>query len=157
MILASAGLTRLGLADRIRAYLDASRFLPAVGQGALAVECASDRADVIAAVAPLRHHPTLLAISAERAFSRALSGSCHTPIAGYAVFRDGALWLRGLLALRDGTAVMRGERAVPIDANDGDPAVAEALGRTLADEFIARGAARFVAAAGPTDPSSFAV
>jgi hydroxymethylbilane synthase len=156
MILAAAGLNRLEQNHRIAALLDPADFLPAVGQGALAIECATDREDVIAAVAPLMHVPTLLAVTAERAFSRALSGSCHTPIAGYAMFRDGELWLRGLLATRDGSDVMRGERSVALDAEHGDLAVADALGRALADEFKARGAARLLAQAGPADASAFA-
>ncbi|HTP99078.1 MAG TPA: hydroxymethylbilane synthase [Casimicrobiaceae bacterium] len=148
MILAAAGLNRLGQNHRIAALLDPADFLPAVGQGALAIECAADRTDVIEAVAPLIHHPTLLAVTAERAFSRSLTGSCHTPIAGYATFRDGQLWLRGLLATRDGTDVLRGERSVTLDADTGDTAAADALGRELGEEFKARGAAAILAAAG---------
>jgi len=148
-ILAAAGLNRLEQNHRISALLDPADFLPAVGQGALGIECAADRPDVVAALAPLNHHPTLLAITAERAFSRALGGSCHTPIGGYATFRDGALWLRGLLATRDGSEVLRGERSATIDAGTGDLAAADALGRALADDFQARGASRFLAAAEP--------
>jgi hydroxymethylbilane synthase len=146
MILAVAGLNRLEQGHRIAASLEPDQFLPAVGQGALALECVSARADIIAALAPLVHRPTLLAVTAERAFSRALSGSCHTPLAGYATFRDGELWLRGLIANREGTDVLRGERTAPLDADHGDLAVADALGRALADEFKARGAERFLAA-----------
>jgi len=148
MILAAAGLNRLGQNHRICALLDPADFLPAVGQGALAIECAVDRPEIIEAVAPLMHHPTLLAVTAERAFSRSLTGSCHTPIAGYATFRDGQLWLRGLLATRDGTDVLRGERSVTLDADTGDTAAADALGRELGEEFKARGAAAILAAAG---------
>jgi hydroxymethylbilane synthase len=144
MILAAAGLNRLEQNHRISAYLEPGDFLPAVGQGALAIECSLDRPDVIAAVAPLMHHPTYLAITAERAFSRALAGSCHTPIAGYAVFRSGELWLRGLLANREGTDVLRGERTVALDADAGDVAVADRLGRDLAEDFKTRGAARLM-------------
>ncbi|MFO1312527.1 MAG: hydroxymethylbilane synthase [Burkholderiales bacterium] len=144
MILAAAGLNRLEQNHRISAYLDPADFLPAVGQGALAIECAEDRPDVIEAVAPLMHHPTHLAIVAERAFSRALSGSCHTPIGGYAVFREGDLWLRGLLANREGTDILRGERSVALDAEKGDIATAERLGQDLAEDFKSRGAARFM-------------
>lgn len=146
MILATAGLNRLEQGHRIAACLEPEQFLPAVGQGALALECATARTDIIAALAPLVHRPTLLAVTAERAFSRALSGSCHTPLAGYATFRAGELWLRGLLAVRDGSDVMRGERAVPLDPDHGEASVADALGRALADDFKARGAARFLAA-----------
>ena len=154
MILAAAGLNRLGQNHRISALLDPADFLPAVGQGALAIECVTDREDIVAAVAPLTDTATLLAITAERAFSRALSGSCHTPIAGYATFREGELWLRGLLAVRDGSDVMRGERSVALDSQSGDLARADELGRALADEFKSRGAARLLAAAeGPSNPA----
>jgi hydroxymethylbilane synthase len=144
LVLAAAGLNRLEQNHRIAAYLDPADFLPAVGQGALAIECAEDRADVIDAVAPLMHHPTYLAIIAERAFSRALAGSCHTPIAGYATFRNGELWLRGLLANREGTDILRGERSVALDADAGDVASADLLGRDLAEDFKSRGAERFM-------------
>ena len=140
IILAAAGLKRLGFGDRIASLLDPEDSLPAVGQGALALECRADRADVIAALAPLADAATTLATTAERAFSRALSGSCHTPLAAHATHRHGALWLRGLLASRDGKEVMRGER----EAQIADAVAADALGRALADEFIARGAGRLV-------------
>jgi hydroxymethylbilane synthase len=146
MILAAAGLNRLEQNHRISALLDPAQFLPAVGQGALALECSSARTDIIDALAPLIHMPTLLAITAERAFSRTLSGSCHTPLAGYAMFRDGELWLRGLIANREGTEVLRGERTVALDAERGDKATAEALGRALGEDFLSRGAARFMTA-----------
>src|SRR5437764_11590256 len=84
MILAAAGLKRLGLADRIRALLEPDDSLPAPGQGALALECRADRGDVISALSPLSDLGTVLATTAERAFSRALSGSCTTPLAAYA-------------------------------------------------------------------------
>ncbi len=142
IILAAAGLKRLGFAARIASYLDPDESLPAVGQGALALECRADRADVLAALAPLADRDTTLATTAERAFSRALSGSCHTPLAAHAVFIGGELWLRGLLASRDGAEVLRGDRRAPC----GDPKAADALGRALATEFLARGAARLVAA-----------
>lgn len=145
-ILAAAGLNRLEQNHRISALLDPADFLPAVGQGALGIECATDRPEIVAALQPLIHHPTLLAITAERAFSRALSGSCHTPIAGFATFRGGELWLRGLLAVREGTDVLRGERSIVIDAATGDIAAADALGRALAGDFMAQGAARFLEA-----------
>jgi hydroxymethylbilane synthase len=79
--------------------------------------------------------------SAERAFSRTLSGSCHTPLAAHGVFMLSELWLRGLLASRDGSDVMRGERRAPVAELE----VAEAMGQDLAEEFLARGAARLIA------------
>ncbi|MET0683214.1 MAG: hydroxymethylbilane synthase [Casimicrobiaceae bacterium] len=141
IILAAAGLKRLGLSARIASYLDPEESLPAAGQGALAVECRADRADVLAALAPLADRDTTLATAAERAFARALSGSCHTPLAAYAVFVHDELWLRGLLASRDGGEVLRGDLRARCD----DAPAADALGRALATEFLARGAARLVA------------
>ena len=143
IILAAAGLKRLGYGARIASYLDPDESLPAVGQGALALECRADRADVVAALAPLGDPDTALATTAERAFSRALSGSCHTPLAAHAAWREGVLWLRGLVASQDGREVMRGERESPAV----DAAGADALGHALAGEFLARGAARFIVAA----------
>jgi hydroxymethylbilane synthase len=142
MVLACAGLRRLGLEHRISAILEPEEFLPAVGQGALGLECCAGRADVVAALAPLADPPTIHAITAERAFSRRLAGSCHAPIAGFATFRAGGeLWLRGLVANREGTDVIRGERSATVD----DVAGAEALGIALGDDFLARGAARLTA------------
>jgi hydroxymethylbilane synthase len=140
IVLAAAGLKRLGFAKRIASLLDPEESLPAVGQGALGLECRADRPDVIAALAPLADAETTLATTAERAFSRALSGSCHTPLAAHAVRRHGELWLRGLVASRDGKQVMRGDRAAAV----GDTAAADALGRDLAAEFLARGAAALI-------------
>ena len=94
----------------------------------------------MAALAPLSDRATTLATLAERAFSRALGGSCHTPLAGYAEWEEGSLWLRGLLASREGNDVLRGE----IDADVQDEDAAAALGRALADDFLARGASRFL-------------
>jgi hydroxymethylbilane synthase len=138
IVLAAAGLKRLGLGTRIRALLDADESLPAPGQGALALECRAERSDVMALVAPLADQGTTLAVTAERAFSRALSGSCQTSLAAYAEWQEGRLWLRGLVASRDGRDVIRGEREAEIvDADD-----AAALGSALADELLERGAAR---------------
>ncbi|HTR57442.1 MAG TPA: hydroxymethylbilane synthase [Casimicrobiaceae bacterium] len=136
IILAAAGLKRLGFADRIAAMLDPAESLPAIGQGALALECRADRRDVIAALAPLADDATTLATTAERAFGRALAGDCRTPLAAYAEERDGELWLRALIASRDGRQVLRGERA----ARCSDAAAARELGEALGAEFIARGA-----------------
>jgi len=143
MILAAAGLKRLGFGDRIRALLEPDDSLPAPGQGALALECRIDRGDVIAALAALSDLGTVLATTAERAFSRALSGSCTTPLAAYAQWDEGRLWIRGYVARRDGSDALRGER----EAEVADGEEAEALGLGLADEFLARGAARLVATA----------
>jgi hydroxymethylbilane synthase len=140
IILAAAGLKRLGFGDRIADLIDPADSLPAPGQGALGLECRADRPDVIAALAPLADAATALATTAERAFSRALSGSCRTPLAAYGEWQEGTLWLRGLIASPDGSEVMRGERAAEIVDADG----ADALGLELAGELLSRGAARFI-------------
>jgi hydroxymethylbilane synthase len=142
IILAAAGLKRLGLGTRIRALLDPDESLPAPGQGALAIECRADRIDLAHVLAPLADRGTTLATAAERAFSRALGGSCHTPLAAYAEWQEGRLWLRGLLAVRDGREVLRGEReSVVTDVVD-----AQALGAALADDFLGRGGHRIAVA-----------
>jgi hydroxymethylbilane synthase len=142
IILAAAGLKRLGLGTRIRALLDPDESLPAAGQGALAIECRADRIDLAHVLAPLADRGTTLATAAERAFSRALGGSCHTPLAAYAEWQEGRLWLRGLLAVRDGREVLRGEReSVVTDVVD-----AQALGAALADDFLGRGGHRIAVA-----------
>ena len=143
IILAAAGLKRLGFGERIRDLIDPEDSLPAPGQGALALECRADRPDVMAALAPLVDLASTLAVTAERAFSRALSGSCHTPLAAHATWQEGTLWLRGLIASQDGREVLRGER----ESQTVDAAGADALGNALAEEFLARGAARLIVAA----------
>ena len=141
IVLAAAGLKRLGFGSRIRALLDPDQSLPAPGQGALALECRIERPEVMAALVPLADLGTTLAVTAERAFSRALGGSCQTPLAAYAEWEEGRLWLRGLVGSRDGRDVLRGEAEAPVAGVDD----ALALGSGLADDFIARGAARLIA------------
>jgi len=141
IILAAAGLKRLGFGARIASLLEPDESLPAPGQGALALECRADRGNIAAVLAPLADLSTTLATTAERAFSRALGGSCHTPLAAYAEWEEGALWLRGLIGGRDGNEVLRGEREGDVADTEG----AVRLGTELADEFLARGAARFIA------------
>ncbi len=142
IILAAAGLKRLGLTTRIRTLLDADQSLPAPGQGALAMECRVDRLDVQGALTPLADRGTTLATTAERSFSRALGGSCRTPLAAYAEWEEDRLWLRGLLASRDGEEVMRGEMEMQVT----DAVEASALGTALADQFLTRGAKRLASA-----------
>jgi hydroxymethylbilane synthase len=142
IILAAAGLRRLGFAGRIRELLDPVDSLPAVGQGALAIECRSNRTDVIGALDALADRPTTLAVTAERAFGMKLAGDCHAPLAAFATARGDELWLRGLIASRDGTQVLRGERAMRVATMEN----AVALGEDLGAEFLARDAARILAA-----------
>jgi hydroxymethylbilane synthase len=143
IILAAAGLRRLGLGQRIAALLDPADSLPAIGQGALALECRTDRADMLAALAPLSDAATTRAMAAERAFGRVLAGNCRTPLAAYAMDRGAQLWLRGLVASRDGSRVLRGERFASV----GTVEEAAALGEELGAEFLQRGAAAMLASA----------
>jgi hydroxymethylbilane synthase len=133
IILAAAGLKRLGLEQRITAILDAAEMLPAVGQGALAVECRSDRADLIALLKPLHDEATAACVSAERALSRALAGSCNVPLGGYAEIAGERLHLRAYVGAPDGS------RHVSAHV-EGAPADAEALGIALAHELRNLGA-----------------
>jgi hydroxymethylbilane synthase len=134
ILLATAGLKRLGFESRIRARLEPDESLPAVGQGAVCVECRAGDARTNALLARLDHAPTRTCVSAERAFNAELEGGCQVPIGGYAVFegRD-ALHLRGLVGDPDGSRVIRGEIRGPA-------ADAERLGRELAKDLLARGA-----------------
>ena len=122
------------------ALLETDESLPAPGQGALAIECRSDRPELVAALAPLADRATTLATTAERAFSRMLAGTGTAPVAAYAEWEEGALWLRGLLASADGGEVLRGE----MDAEVADAEGAVQLGQDLADDFLARGAGRLL-------------
>jgi len=139
IILAAAGLKRLGLAERITSLLTPEESLPAVGQGALGIECRSNRNDIAALLAPLNDTSTAHCVTAERALSRALTGSCTVPLAGYADIADGRLRLRGYVGAPDGTQVVRGEVSGP-------PGQAESLGRQLAADMKQRGAAAILAA-----------
>ena len=139
VILAAAGLKRLGLAERITSLLTPEESLPAVGQGALGIECRSDRPGIAAVLAPLNHEATAHCVTAERALSRSLAGSCTVPLAGYADLHDGRLRLRGYVGAPDGTRVVRGEVQGPVEA-------AERLGRDLAEDMKRRGAAEILAA-----------
>ena len=144
IILAAAGLTRLGLGARIRAVLPAELSLPAAGQGALGIEALAARADVAAWLAPLNDPATAACVRAERAVSRALAGSCEVPLGAYAVARDGTrqLWLRGFVATPDGRRFARAE----ITGAAADP---EALGMQLAAQLRAQGAGEILAALSP--------
>jgi hydroxymethylbilane synthase len=132
IVLAAAGVLRLGLADRIVEYLPIGVMLPAVGQGAMAVEARQDDADTLALVADLDHAPTRAATDAERAFLRALGGGCHVPIAAYGETHGDALRLRGLIASLDGQRIVRGEVVSSVSE-------AGAAGRELAERLLAQG------------------
>ena len=139
IILAAAGLIRLGLEERIRAVLPPELALPAPGQGALAVEILAARSDAAAWLEALHDAPTARCTGAERAFSRALGGSCRIPLGAYALEEGEALWLRGFVAAPDG-------RSIAGEARGGrSEDEAEALGRKLAEDLLARGAGALLA------------
>lgn len=142
IILAAAGLKRLGLEARIRGLIDVEDSLPAAGQGALGIEIASHRTDVAAWLAPLHDTQTALAVEAERMVSRALGGSCEVPLAAYAAWRAGELYLTGRVSTIDGTRVLTAEECASV-MNVAD---ALALGRAVADELEAQGALDIVRA-----------
>ena len=139
IILAAAGLIRLGLGDRIKAFLSPEESLPAPGQGALGIEVRADRPEMAVLVQALNDAEGNACVTAERAFSRALGGSCQVPLGGYAELRNGQVWLRGFVATADGKQMVEGEIS-------GAPADAEALGLALASELRQRGADRILAA-----------
>ena len=133
IILAAAGLIRLGLAERIASVLTPEQSLPAPGQGVLGIEFPSRRTDLIDLVAPLNDSSAAHCVRAERAFSRALGGSCQVPLAAHAMFDDGQLWLRGFIATPDGRQMLTGELRGP-------PADDEAIGCRLAQLLRDQGA-----------------
>jgi len=133
VILAVAGLKRLELGARIRQPLDPRLCLPAVGQGAIGIECRLDDSHTRALLAPLHHHETALCISAERAMNARLEGGCQVPIGSYAQIDGDRLWLRALVGSPDGSRVIRTEGRAALDRG-------EQLGITLAEELLSRGA-----------------
>jgi hydroxymethylbilane synthase len=134
MVLACAGLERLGLEQHIRELLDVESFVPAVGQGVIGIECAARDAASHAAVAALNHAPTALRLAAERAYALRLQGSCHSPIAAHATLEGSVLLLRGFIGSPDGREVYR-------DRITGPVARADALGVELANRMLDAGAA----------------
>ena len=139
IILAAAGLKRLGLEARIRQLIAPEMSIPAVGQGALGIEINAQRQDLLPLLAPLNHEATASCVEAERAMSRALAGSCQVPLGAFAERSGDTLVMRGFVASIDGREMLRAEVS-------GDAADAETLGRLLADRLIAQGADRILAA-----------
>lgn len=133
ILLAVAGLKRLGFGNRIRTALDPHESLPAVGQGAIGIECRVDDARTHELLAPLEHAPTRTCVEAERALNAHLEGGCQVPIGGYAVLEGTMLHLRGLVGDPDGSRVIRADIRGP--ATD-----AVTLGTTLAQELLRLGA-----------------
>jgi hydroxymethylbilane synthase len=133
VVLAVAGLKRLGFEQRIRTRLDTEQSLPAVGQGVVSVECRDDDGDTHRLLTALEHTPTRICISAERAMNAALEGGCQVPIGGYAELHGESLRVRGLVGAPDGSRLIRGEV-------EGPATQAEQLGWQLAEDLLARGA-----------------
>ena len=139
IVLAAAGLKRLGLTERIRNVLTPSESLPAAGQGALAIEIAAGREELREWLAPLGDAETTACVLAERTVSRDLGGSCTVPLAAYAVIEAGQLRLRACIAQVDGSGMLEAELT-------GKPEEAESLGRRAADQLRAGGADKIIAA-----------
>ena len=133
IVLAAAGLKRLGLADRIRQVFQPAQMLPAAGQGALGIEVRTGRDDVQQAVAPLAHQDTWLAVTAERAVSRALGGSCSMPLAAHATLQGGQLRIEAAWGDPAGGPLVRAEAAGPVASlHDAAALGTEAAGRLRA-------------------------
>ena len=133
IILAAAGLTRLGLASRIRAHLSPEQSLPAVGQGALGIEYRAHRVDIYSWLARLSLWTTTACVTAERAVSRRLAGSCEVPLGALAHIQAGTLMLAAFVGSPDGSRLVR-------DSAEGSPRDADALGNALAERLLAAGA-----------------
>ena len=142
IVLAAAGLKRLGLESRIRSYLPIEEYLPAAGQGALGIECLAARADLLELLAPLEDDASSACVRAEREVNRALGGSCTIPLGAYCEARGARLRLRAIVASPDGKRVVRAE-------GEGERAAAEALGERVATLLRERGAAEILAALAP--------
>jgi hydroxymethylbilane synthase len=140
IILASAGLIRLGFSERIAQQIDVTDSLPAGGQGAVGIELRSDDEATLALLQIVHHQPTALRVKAERAMNQRLRGGCQVPIACYAQFAPGGeqLWLRGLVGKPDGSLLLRAEARAPA-------AEAEQLGIRVAEDLLAQGAADILA------------
>ncbi|MER0203132.1 MAG: hydroxymethylbilane synthase [Nitrosomonas sp.] len=144
IILAAAGLKRLGLSDRITALLSPEQSLPAVGQGALGIECRADRTDLVALMQPLHHQETAYCVEAERALSRVLGGSCQVPLGAFAEINNGTLQLRGFVAQPDGKRIVS-------DALNGKPETGITMGQQLAQKLISKGAGEILATLVPAE------
>ncbi|MGO4150531.1 hydroxymethylbilane synthase [Vibrio cholerae] len=133
IILAAAGLKRLELESRIRSFIEPEQSLPAVGQGAVGIECRVDDQRVRALLAPLNHADTADRVRCERAMNLTLQGGCQVPIGSYALLEGEHIWLRALVGEPDGSQIVRGEIRGPRTQ-------AEQLGITLAEQLLSQGA-----------------
>lgn len=138
IILASAGLKRLGLAERITSRLDTADSLPAIGQGAIGIECRIDDAEIHHYLAALHHQETYIRVTAERAMNHRLNGGCQVPIAGFAEIDSERLFMRALVGSPDGTKLFRAQASGAIEQ-------AEQLGVAIAEDLLAQGADKILA------------
>ena len=138
IILASAGLIRLGLAERIASFIEVEQSLPAAGQGAVGIECRVDDEEVKVLLAPLADATTTTCVLAERAMNTRLQGGCQVPIGGYAIEQNGEVFLRALVGETDGSAIIRAEGKSAVEN-------AEALGVSIAEQLLAQGADKILA------------
>ncbi|MDC9605472.1 hydroxymethylbilane synthase [Xenorhabdus griffiniae] len=138
IILATAGLKRLGLEERIRMPLEPELLLPAVGQGAVGIECRLDDQQTRELLSPLNHARTEDCVLAERAMNTHLEGGCQVPIGSYAIWQGENIWLRALVGSPDGTVIVRGERVVSAKE-------ARQAGIALAEELLEKGARQILA------------
>ena len=137
IILASAGLIRLGFEDRIRHSLTPEQSLPAIGQGAVGIECREGDTEIEALIAPLNHSDTNIRLTAERALNKGLNGGCQVPIAGYSLLENNEIYLRGLVGRPDGSEVV-------FDEIRGPATEAAQLGTTLAERLLEAGAGKIL-------------
>jgi hydroxymethylbilane synthase len=139
IILASAGLIRLGFSARIASFISAEQSLPAIGQGAVGIECRENDEHINNLLKPLHHTETAICVRAERAMNHRLNGGCQVPIAGYAELKDGTVYMRGLVGEPDGSNILRSQA-------QGDSSDTEQLGIQVAEELLGLGAERILKA-----------
>ncbi|MCF6250833.1 MAG: hydroxymethylbilane synthase [Methylococcaceae bacterium] len=139
IILASAGLKRLGMGERITKCLDAGVMLPAIGQGAIGIECRADDNEINTFVQALHDEDTTIRVTAERAMNARLNGGCQVPIAGFSEIQGDQLLMRGLVGSPDGKILYRAER-------QGSFAQAKEIGIAIADDLLAQGADKILQA-----------
>lgn len=138
IILASAGLIRLEMHDRISSFIETEQSLPAVGQGAVGIECRNDDAELIKILSVLNCPETAVRITAERAVNAKLQGGCQVPIGSYAELEDNQIYLRGMVGSTDGTTILRADIRGPKEE-------ASSLGEKVADDLLSQGADRILA------------
>ena len=133
IILAAAGLIRLGFNNRVRGFIEPDQSLPAIGQGAIGIECRTDDKRTLDLLAPLHHEETAIRVAAERAMNERLNGGCQVPLAGYATLDGDNLTLSGLVGRPDGSLILREQISGP--AED-----AESIGVRVAESLLSQGA-----------------